>query len=246
MTVQNNSYDCGLHVLYNLQQVLVQQLPLQLAMASKGGKVLSYHDVLLRESDVAFLGGPHWINDNLIAFWMQYLEKDVYKGQRNQVEFVTPDVVQFIKLGTLQDVAEQLKSLELERRSLILLPVNDCTEFELPGGCHWSLLVYDAKKKIFEHYDSCKGSNSAHARRIAEALKSLLCLELAQVTEVSCTQQNNSYDCGLHVLYNLQQVCAQRLCHRGEFTTDFCVLSDRMEHNRNALLRLIAYLAEKN
>lgn len=233
-------------MLYNLQQVLVQQLPLQLAMASKGGKVLSYHDVLLRESDVAFLGGPHWINDNLIAFWMQYLEKDVYKGQRNQVEFVTPDVVQFIKLGTLQDVAEQLKSLELERRSLILLPVNDCTEFELPGGCHWSLLVYDAKKKIFEHYDSCKGSNSAHARRIAEALKSLLCLELAQVTEVSCTQQNNSYDCGLHVLYNLQQVCAQRLCHRGEFTTDFCVLSDRMEHNRNALLRLIAYLAEKN
>ncbi|CAN8019646.1 unnamed protein product, partial [Ixodes persulcatus] len=166
-------------------------------MASKGGKVLSYLDVLLRESDVAFLGGPHWINDNLIAFWMQYLEKDI------QVEFITPDVVQFIKLGALRDIVTRFRSVETRKKvaeGSILNTVNDCTEFELPGGCHWSLLVYDAKKKIFEHYDSCKGSNSAHARRIAEALKSLLCLELAQVTEVSCTQQNNSYDCGLHVL----------------------------------------------
>lgn len=214
-------------------------------MASKGGKVLSYHDVLLRESDVALLEGPHWINDNLIAFWMQYLQETVYKRHRDKVEFVTPDVVQFIKLGTSQDVAEQLKSLELERRTIILLPVNDCTEFELPGGCHWSLLVYDAKRKIFEHYDSCKGSNFPHARRIAQSLGSLLCLERVQVAEMSCMRQNNSYDCGLHVLHNLQLVCAQRLDDRGEFTTGFAGLADKMQHNRNALVRLIKCLAEE-
>ncbi|CAN7993035.1 unnamed protein product [Ixodes hexagonus] len=206
-------------------------------MASKGKKVLSYHDVLLRESDVAFLGGPHWINDNLIAFWMYYLEKAVYKEHRDEVEFVTPDVVQFVKLCTVRDVVDQLKSLELDRRTLILLPVNDC---------HWSLLVYDGKKKIFEHYDSCKGSNSAHARRIAEVLKSLICLDKVYVTEVSCAQQNNSYDCGLHVLHNLQQACAQHLGHRGEFTGDFDGLTDKMQQNRNALMRLITCLSNCN
>ncbi|CAN7938789.1 unnamed protein product [Ixodes hexagonus] len=215
-------------------------------MASKGKKVLSYHDVLLREFDVALLDGPQWINDNLIAFWMHYLEKAVYKKHRDQVEFVTPDVVQFIKLGTPRDVLEQLKSLELERRTLIVLPVNDCTEFELPGGCHWSLLVYDARKKIFEHYDSCNGSNTAHARRVAEALKSLLGLDRVHVTEACCAQQHNSYDCGLHVLHNLQQACARHLGHRGEFVGDFGGLTDEMEHNRAALRRLILCLSEEN
>lgn len=68
-------------------------------MASQGQKILSYHDVLLRSSDVALLDGPFWLNDNIIAFWMQYLEKDVYKESVAEVAFVSPDVVQLIKLG---------------------------------------------------------------------------------------------------------------------------------------------------
>ncbi len=36
-------------------------------------KVLSYGDCLLRVRDVALLTGPHWLNDNVMSFFFEYL-----------------------------------------------------------------------------------------------------------------------------------------------------------------------------
>jgi len=41
-------------------------------------KVLSYYDVLLRQSDLDLFTGPHWLNDQCIAFYFEYLIHEVY------------------------------------------------------------------------------------------------------------------------------------------------------------------------
>lgn len=33
--------------------------------------VLSYHDSLLRQSDVSLLDAPNWLNDKIIAFYFE-------------------------------------------------------------------------------------------------------------------------------------------------------------------------------
>ena len=83
--------------------------------------VLSYHNSLLRKSDVTLLDEPNWLNDNVIGFYFEwvwcsrsqnlhifytvchfnitrYLEYEVFKEHADKVCFITPDVTQFIKL----------------------------------------------------------------------------------------------------------------------------------------------------
>ncbi len=38
-----------------------------------GTTVLSYHDTCLKESDVALLKGPQWLNDKIISFYFEYV-----------------------------------------------------------------------------------------------------------------------------------------------------------------------------
>lgn len=46
-------------------------------MAPSGNdKVCSYHDVLLRASDVDLVKGPHWLNDQITAFYVEYLRRE--------------------------------------------------------------------------------------------------------------------------------------------------------------------------
>ena len=34
--------------------------------------VLSYHNSLLRQSDLALVDGPHWLNDKVIGFYFEW------------------------------------------------------------------------------------------------------------------------------------------------------------------------------
>lgn len=47
--------------------------------SAKDEKVLSYGDVLLRQSDVELLDGPHYLNDHLIEFFFTYLSAKLAK-----------------------------------------------------------------------------------------------------------------------------------------------------------------------
>lgn len=215
-------------------------------MASHGRIVLSYHDTLLRESDVELLEEPHWVNDNVIWFWMQYIENELFASRCGAIAFVGPDVAQLVKLGTVLNVDQVLKSLDLNQKALILLPVNNCQDFDHPGGCHWSLLVYIQGRKIFEHYDSSKGHNHFHAKAIARALAPLLSLREVRVTEADCLQQHNSFDCGLYVIYNLQQVCAQHIARTEDDDSRRTLLTSCMRHNRKMLKKLVLNLSERS
>lgn len=225
-------------------------------MASEGDIVLSYHDTCLRTSDVSLLKGHKWLNDNLIGFWFDYLENDLYRDVSKAIAFLSPNVVQFIKSAAnkqnVSDVISMLSSMSLKEKQLIIIPINDCdTDRTEMGGTHWSLLAFNAAKQTFEHYDSHTGSvNHDHAESVVQVLSPLLMaeeltdLEL-DLTEMECTQQDNNYDCGIHLICNAEAVCRKLFRDDDRHICDICT-TKAISRARRDLLDLIVTLANKS
>ncbi|RWS14743.1 sentrin-specific protease 8-like protein [Dinothrombium tinctorium] len=224
-------------------------------MGSEGDIVLSYGDTLLRTSDVSLLNPGHWINDNLIAFWFEYLERELYKDVASAIAFISPQVAHFIKSGAsnhynIEEIRFMLESSKLSEKQLILLPINDCITYDTCGGSHWSLLTYKASNQSFEHYDSYTGSiNRTHAEQLVTVLSPFLTpgreidLDL-DLSEMECTQQMNGYDCGIHVICNADAVC--RKLFRGDESAIYEIASESViKEARRKILRII-YDLQKN
>lgn len=220
-------------------------------MASEGEIILSYHDTLLRSSDVELLHGPRWLNDNIISFWFEYLEHELYKDAAS-ICFISPQIAQFIKsaysCNNVEDVTAMLESFDLGPKNLVLVPINDCdVNVNEAGGSHWSLLIYRADKRIFEHYDSHKASiNSYHAHNVASVIYPLLKLENSEfnIVEMECTQQDNGYDCGVHVICNAEALC-RKLFKRDSRHISEIASSTAIKQARSDILRLISTLRSK-
>ncbi|EFJ50327.1 hypothetical protein VOLCADRAFT_116848 [Volvox carteri f. nagariensis] len=143
-------------------------------------KVLDYYDVLLREQDVALLEGPHWLNDQVVAFFFEYLGREGLLQEcgsshqsKEHVEFredisdiasgilLVPPATSFLLMHSPPELAtEVLQPLQPHRRSLVLFPVNDNPHVdEAEGGSHWTLLVYHRPSNTLRHYDSSPASS---------------------------------------------------------------------------------------
>lgn len=168
--------------------------------------VLSFHDSIIRQSDVDILEGPHWLTDTLIGFYFEYLSNVAYKDE-SRLLFIAPEVTQCLKVSRCQELGVFLDPLQVEKRTFIFLPVNDCTQTESPGGSHWSLLVFCKSEDTFFHFDSSSGSNYNHAKQLASKLsKYLSTSEEGVFVQAETLQQKNGYDCGIHVLCNVDLI----------------------------------------
>lgn len=236
-------------------------------MASEGAIVLSYHDTLLRQSDVDLLKGNHWINDNIITFWFEYLEHDLYQSESEEIVLVAPQVGQFIKsaMGNPATKAELPVFLDAigmgdESKRIILIPISDeivprltpgsdsSSSIHGIGGSHWSLLVYFRETDTFEHFDSFSGSvNHVHAKQVVECIKPLISLEpMTEISlnEMECTQQSNGYDCGIHVIVNAEAILRQMFRGAEEHIIDIAS-NKAVNETRLHLLQLIEQLKRK-
>lgn len=162
------------------------------------GEVISFHDTLLRKSDVDLLAGPYWLNDNLIGFYLEYLEKVTFQGN-DKILFVSPQVTQCLKMSDWKEVGIFLDPLNFIVKDFIFLPLNDCDALEIPGGTHWSLLVLSKPENLFCHLDSRSGSNRSDAWRLGTNISKYMRQEV-DFAELENLQQSNSYDCGIHVI----------------------------------------------
>jgi len=197
--------------------------------------VLNYHNSLLRKSDVDLLKNPHWLNDRLIGFWFEYLENS---NLDDSVCFVCPEVSQFIKLGDSSETSAFVDPLNLKSRLLVLLPVNDSVLLDHPGGSHWSLLVYDCFAKKYYHYDSLIGSNLNHAKKIANNLNLS-----KEIVEIRCTQQQNSFDCGVFVCCNAENVVKHCSVNKCELKSVPPLSIDVFKNQRKHMLQVISTLS---
>ncbi|TVU42738.1 hypothetical protein EJB05_09159, partial [Eragrostis curvula] len=106
--------------------------------ASIGGNewVLSHGGVVLLRSDLSVLGGPHFINDRIIAFYFAHLASTFTAADDEDELLLLPPSMSFL-LANLPDpasVAEVAKPLRLRSRRLVLIPMNDNADVSLADG----------------------------------------------------------------------------------------------------------------
>ena len=161
--------------------------------------VLSYHDCLLRQSDVQLLHGPYWLNDALIGFYFEYLGQK-YEDLKSKFLFISPELTQLLKLTEITEYPVFLGPIEAKKTEFVFFPINDCNSRSSAGGMHWSLVVYSKPERTCFHFDSSKGFNLSVARDFSRSIMNYLIDGNGDFVEVECPQQQNGYDCGLFVL----------------------------------------------
>lgn len=166
--------------------------------------MLSFHDSLLHQSDVDLLDNCQWLNDQIIEFYFEYQTRVLCKDNQSDVIFIGPGVTQLIKLVQVEEVLSVLPVLNADFK-YAFFPVNDSMKTDRPGGTHWSLLLYRKEDRYFLHYESMPGlTNYFHARAIADKVNSALNPSAdLNFKQEFCCKQENSYDCGVHVICNV-------------------------------------------
>lgn len=172
---------------------------------------MNFHDSLLRQSDVDLLTCNGWLNDNLIHFYFEYLNHEVIPHGR--MLCVGPPVTQLLKLSSVPTILELANSLEFKNKDYIFFALNDLNEKLSSGGSHWSLLVVDKPRNKIYHLDSMPHGNAACAEEMVRRLDIVLYRRFA-LRPGPVVYQENSYDCGIHVLCNAHHLI-EHLCHRG-------------------------------
>lgn len=190
-------------------------------MSGRDPVVATLGDALLRRSDVELLRGPHWLNDRVLGFYFEHLHRDKFDAS-SKICFISPEVSQFLKLASPQEIPIFLEALELEEKEIILLPVNDANDPERPGGSHWSLLIFSRQALEFFHLDSSGGVNEMDARLVAKKVYDFLVKKVdpeqckkfeMRFSEPSVLSQTNGYDCGIHVLSHAEHATRHYLMY---------------------------------
>lgn len=138
-------------------------------MAKKSAVVLSFHDILLHQSDIQLLSGSYWLNDTIISFYFEYLEKVMF-SKAKELLFVSPEVTQCIKMVHTDEIKTFLDPLGISKKQFVFFPLNDNDTPDVAGGSHWSLLVYSRPESSFFHFDSTYACNHNPAWEFASHL----------------------------------------------------------------------------
>lgn len=206
---------------------------------NKNDIVLSYHDYLLRESDVVLLERNDWLNDILIGFYFEYLNQQYMKDSKNRVLFIGPEVAQLLKMQDFSQYNIFLDPIDATNYDFIFFPLNDCDRNEA-GGSHWSLLIYSRIEKICYHFDSSSGINGFSAKTLArKVIKYFLDKQERKYIEMDCPQQNNGYDCGLYVLCFADVISRHAIKNCKVSDCDCSTVPEIVSKKRSSLLKLI-------
>lgn len=203
---------------------------------------LSFNETCLRTSDVQLLCGPYWLNDQIISFYYEYLERVKYKNNTDML-FVAPEVTQCMKFSDDGELETLLNQLEAPKKPFIFFVVND-NETTQAGGTHWSLLVFSRPEKTFFHFDSWGNNNSNSSHQFVQRIKDALNCRNCHMKPIRCLQQANGYDCGIHVICMTDNIADN--VNRFECVEGVGPLhQDTISAKRSDLLKLIQSLGGK-
>lgn len=203
--------------------------------------VLSYHDSLLRLSDVNLLKGTHWLNDAVIGFYYEYLTQQYQKDGNTPLLFMNPPLTQLLRMENPTNYCTFLDTVDAKNYSFVFFPLNNCDSLVSPGGTHWSLLVYSRADQMCYHYDSSSTFiNSFIAFDFTmNLIKYFLGKPRRRYNEMISPYQTNGHDCGLHILC-LTDVISRHILRTSKISDcDFGAIPEMVQHKRIQLLNLI-------
>lgn len=206
--------------------------------------VLNYHDTVIRQSDVDILKSNGWLTDSIIGFYLQYLEKEVYANK--DFLFISPEVTQCIKSSHHSEIPVFLDPVSARQYLVIFFPVNNNENVFSSGGSHWSLLVYFRSDGTFYHFDSSNCVNDLQATKLASKLQHYFEKDKpVNVKECHSLQQSNSYDCGIYLLCNVDNIAKHVLNHR-KLDNIGVINKEEVKCKRAGILTLIYTLQKRN
>ena len=211
---------------------------------ASSSSVLIYHDVNLKENDVELLRGPYWLNDQIIAFYFLYLEYDLLKEDGLKFLFVSPQVTQCLKIAPVSEANTFLGPLKPDRKRFIFFPINDNMEASA-GGNHWSLLVFSRRENTFFGFDSINNHNTHADQTMIKTLRVVLNCPTARYIKQECSQQDNTYDCGIHVICNIDNII-EHISETGSVSGVSMVNYNTINNKRVDLLKIVQELSQHN
>ncbi|KAF7703898.1 Sentrin-specific protease [Cucumispora dikerogammari] len=159
---------------------------------------IHYKHMVVEKKDIRKLLPKQWLNDTLINFYMEML-KDYYASCNNRRVYVFTTFF-FTKLcSDFDNTVELYPEINLTEYELLIFPIHK--------NAHWTVLIYGMKNNKLEYYDSLGGKlGDNELKRIRNFLfmlgqKSGFCAPIKLNLSVPCTQQTNSYDCGVFICY---------------------------------------------
>ncbi|GAB1604725.1 sentrin-specific protease 8-like [Argonauta hians] len=211
-------------------------------MAGEDSIVLDYHNSLLRLSDYELLDPPNWINDKIIEFCFEYFEREKYRYCADLIAFISPSVIQAIKFYPQQEMGIFLDPLNLSTKDFVFMAINDNMAAYQYGGSHWSLLMYNGHKNEFCHYDSMSSSNMSIAEELCKKLQvNMKGEKMAIFKEMNCPQQENGYDCGVHVIATCEHLVRQNI-EAFSVPLEDCISTKKIRATRQEIKDLICSL----
>lgn len=187
------------------------------------------------------------MNDQIIAFYFQYLESEIYRDFPREFLFVSPQITQLIKMidDRIEDAKLLLEPLHPNSKKFLFFPVND-NEHDEDGGTHWSLTVYSRPENTFYTFDSLNNRNNHAATKIIEVLRSVLNCQSAFSISYPSAQQKNFYDCGIYVICNVENITRHILLRGSDVVRHVAELkNDAVSTKRNEILEIIEALGGK-
>lgn len=184
------------------------------SMSNDDKIVLSYYDCLIRQSDKNLLTGKYWLNDIIIGFYMEYLSHNIVsKIENKKIVLASPELTQLLKMIKLSDYPTVLDSfIDKDHINLIFFPLNNSENCTDVGGSHWSLLIYSHNENSCYHYDSCRGINDRTAKKFSKKIfKYFSPTNNGNFLSIKCSQQKNTYDCGIFVICFTELICEKLL-----------------------------------
>lgn len=169
--------------------------------------------------------------------------QDIFDGE-NRFLFISPEVTQCIKIVSDQEAQLFLEPLNATEKEFIFLALNDNSQALQAGGSHWNLIVYSKPENSFFNFDSMGESNSYPSKKLVEILKKSLNCPDARLVQTDSLQQSNFYDCGIHLICNVDQV-TQHICKSGKVEGVKKVAPGKITTKRGEILQIIKDLGGK-
>ncbi len=164
-----------------------------------------------------------WLNNSVIHFYLEYLRYYKFHDHTEDIEVISPAVVQCLKVSTSQRVlANMVAPLKLPKKKVVVLPINNASRQN--NSCqertHWSILVLTPVDGHFYHFDSV-GTNRGAAKTVAGKLQRQLVFSSPRLMHLGNANEDNFSDCGLFALMNVEKAISHLLQGRdgSELTT---------------------------
>lgn len=139
-----------------------------------------------------------------------------------------------------------MEDLEIVNKELILIPVNNNSDFSQAGGTHWSMLAWKRKERKFVYMDPMNNYNLQSAQTVKKALSKVFSKESQDFEIIKAPQQENSYDCGVFCMAFASYI----LQHPGSWENDIVssnssITQQSVTQLRESIIDLIGTLKKK-